>query len=190
MGAVSVEIQTLSTRSSHHSAKSIPTVCRAERPQQPMGLNTASRGLALASQLEANGAVSPMQRLTENKSSQTLGNSTQHRTAYYGGQMGRLAVAPATVSVLTVSGAAEFNSGKASSFHSSVSPRRHLYKSLLESALIGGGGDVCVVLTSDVTSPLCGKTVASNAVCVSRRRVSTLTPGGGKETMQGGLQPA
>ncbi|KAG8010714.1 hypothetical protein GBF38_009901 [Nibea albiflora] len=98
-----------------------------------------------------------MQRLSENKSKQTLGNSTQHRTAYYGGQMGRLTFAPATVSILTVSGPAEFNSGKASSFYSSVPHRRHLYKSLLESTLIGGGGDVCVVLTSDVISPLCIK---------------------------------
>lgn len=48
-----------------------------------------------------------------------------------------------------------FNSGKASSFHSSVLHRRHLYKSLPDSTLIGDDRDVCVVLTSDVTAPLC-----------------------------------
>lgn len=73
--------------------------------------------------------------------------------------MGRLTFAPAAVSILTVSGPTVFNSGKASSFHSSVPHRRHLYKSLSDSTLIGDDGDVCVVLTSDVTAPLCETTV-------------------------------
>lgn len=68
--------------------------------------------------------------------------------------MGRSTFVPVAVSIFTVSAPMVFSSGRASSFNSSALHRRHLYKSLFDSTLIGYDGDVCVVLTCDVTSPL------------------------------------
>lgn len=102
----------------------------------------------------------------------------QHQTTYRGWQMGRSTFVPVAVSIFTVSAPTVFNSGTASSFNSSALHRRHLYKSLFDSTLIGDDGDVCVVLTSDVTSPLF-------ETSGWRQHGSSATSGGVKETMQG-----
>lgn len=51
--------------------------------------------------------------------------------------MGRSTFTPVTVSILAVSAPTVFRSGRASSYDSSVLRRRHLYKNLLDSKLIG-----------------------------------------------------
>lgn len=88
----------------------------------------ASPGLAFAFQVEANKLSKAT--TTENKSKQARSDSSQHRTAFCSWHTGGLAFAPAAVSIVTVPGAAMFDNGKGSSFHSCAPQSPSLQESL------------------------------------------------------------